>query len=202
MNNRKSELIQLNISNHSVSYHSPKNYSKDFTIELPKTDYRVNMYEHDLYINQFSGVEISSLLHQSYWDYGKGYFSRKVNGTLLMSVFLYKSAQNTLDLSEAEHFNTTLKNDFEAIYDEKSQQDFSMVMPVSYKTQLISGLNWGYFKYSIRGAIDQSFSLYLSDKYYLKVTFSFIDNSLGKENNWKEQAQKTIDTIMLSFQLK
>ncbi len=199
MANPKSTLIKLDLSGHKMNFSSPVNYSKDFPLPS-ETQYRINIYDNDIYKNPYTDLENSYSIRQSYWDYGRGIIFGGVKGTLSMGMALNKTSDKSLNLEKSDDFITAMQNDFEIIYDEQAREEFVVKLPEKYLIKKISNLDWGYYEYEMgRGEKHVAFSIPVSEQHYLMVVFNFINNSHGKENNWKEQAQETIDFIISSF---
>lgn len=198
---RKKTLIKFNFSGRLLSFSSPVNYSKDFPLPS-ETQYRINVYDNDIYKKPYTDLESSYSIRKSYWDYGRGIFFGGVNGTLSMGMALYKTSDKNLNLKKSDDFLTAMQNDFEIIYDDQAREEFVVKLPDKYQIKKISNLNWGYYEYEMgRGEKHVAYTIPVSEQHYLMVVFNFINNSHGKKNNWEEQAQETIDFIVYSFNI-
>ena len=76
MANPKTALIKFDLSGKSISFESPVNYSKDYP--WPKeTQYRINIYDKDIYKSQYTDLENTFSIRQSYWDYDRSFRSEE-----------------------------------------------------------------------------------------------------------------------------
>ncbi len=193
----KNVKVQLNLSGNKISFKSPVNYSKDFS--WPKeTEYNINIYDKDNY----TLFENSHVIRKSYWDYGKGLFFGGVKGTLSMTLVLYKAIDKDKNLKNDNEFIKALESDFKDIYDEQTRSKPETVLPEEYQLKKISNKSIGYYEFVLDGDKHLVYGIPLSTEHYLMVGFNFINNSEGKKNNWKEQAQDTVDFIMSSLEVK
>ena len=200
----KSEHITLDLSGTRISYASPVSYSKDFprSPANAKTQYRINIHDQDLYKNQNTGAKNFHGIRKSYWDYGRGIIFGGVKGTLSMSVSLYRTSQPAFDAQDPEAFIKTLQADFELIYDKRDRKKYKIMALENYQIKTLSGTPWGYYEFLFDGDRRVAYAYPLSDQHYFKIEFDFANHSEGKINNWKQQAQATVDFIMASFEVK
>lgn len=193
-------LIKLNLSGKQVSFLTPENYSKDFP-RPAETQYKINIYDNDIYISPYTDSSNAFEIRQSNWDYGKGLIFGGVKGTLSMNIALFRTSHSDLIQDNGEGFLSVLKRDFEEIHDEESRETFSISEPKKYEMKSITNLDWGYYEYLARQGRRFTYAFPIDDQIYLKINFSFINNS-DTENNWEKLAQETIDNIIASFQVK
>jgi len=191
----KSTQVKFDLSGNSISFLSPLNYSKDFPAPT-KNKYLLNIYDKSIYTDS----DNTRVIRQSHWDYGKGLFFGKVKGTLSMTVVLYHTNQEKLDLKNHENFVEALKLDFEKANSKQDIVDFGIEVPLEYSIKELNGTSWGHYEYFVDGSKKISYTLALSDQHYLKINFNFINNSHTEKNDWKEQAEITIKDIMSSFE--
>lgn len=190
----KNVNVQLNLSGNKISFNSPINYSKDFS--WPKeTEYNINIYDKDNY----TLFENSHIIRKSYWDYGKGLFFGGVKGTLSMTLVLYKTTVKKANLKNDNELIKAMELDFKSIYDEQTRNKPETVLPKEFQLKKISNKSCGYYEFVLDGDKHIVYGVPLSDEHYLMIGFNFINNSEGQKNNWKEQAQETVDFIMSSF---
>lgn len=196
MSNPKSTLIQLDLSGNSMSFSEPVNYSKDFPSPL-NSKYIINIYDKDAYTDSAK----TKVIRKSYWDYGKGFIFGKVKGTLSMTIVLYHTNQESLDLTRSEDFLKALKSDFDNDNSKQDIEDFGIDIPKNYTLAKVNGLNWGQYEYFVNDSKRLTYALPLSDQHYIKVNFNFINNSRSEDTDWMNDAQKTISNIVSTFSL-
>lgn len=196
----KHALIKLELPGQSIGFLSPVNYSKGLPWPA-ETQYQINIYDTDLYKIFFDDSDNVIPIRKSYWDYGRGFVLGGVQGILSMTLALYKTSEKNVDLKINTDFIKTLQRDFEALFDEQYRKEHRVDIPERYQIETISGLNWGSYEYYIDGSRYITYGLALSDQHYLMVAFHFINNNEGKKNNWKQQAQATVDFIIASFEV-
>jgi len=197
----KSALIKLDLSGQAISFLSPVNYSKNFPWPSEK-EYRINIHDKDIYKSAYTELENAYSIRQSYWDYGRGIIFGGAKGTLSMTVVLYRTFDKNTDAKNSSEFITALQTDFEKTYDKQAREEFGIELPEHYQTTAISNLDWGHYEYLMgRGERHVVYAIPVSKQHYLMVTFNFINNSHGEKNDWKDQAQATVDFIMSSFKM-
>lgn len=201
MASTKSEIVEFTFSSKKISFSSPVNYSKDYPAPQEKK-YTINLYDKDLYKKDYTKSVKSFGIRKAYWDYGRGIIFGGVKGTLSMMTGLYSSSQNVALLKENRFFLESLQKNLEQVYDEQAREDYTVVLPEKYQFKNISNIDWAFYEYSIGGKKIVAYAYPLDEQHYLKIEFDFIDNSEGQKNNWKEQAQDTVDFIMSSFEVK
>lgn len=193
----KNIKVGLNLSGNKFSFNSPANYSKDFS--WPKeTEYNINIYDKDNY----TLFENSHIIRKSYWDYGKGLFFGSVKGTLSMTLVLYKTTDINANLKNDNELIKAMELDFKSIYDEQTRSKSEIVLPEKFQIKKVSNKNCGYYEFVLESDKHIVYGVSLSDEHYLMINFDFINNSEGPKNNWKTQAQNTVDFIISSFEVK
>ena len=193
-----SKYIQYNfkLSSRSISFSEPGNYSKNFP-QPQKTSLSLDIFDPDTYTDS----KHTRVLHQSYWDFGKTFIFSKVKGTLYITVVLFRSYQNDLDLEKEDQFSKAIQLDFNKNNPKQDIKDYGITPPEEFKLITINRIQWVHYVYDVGGEKKFIYTIPLSEHHYLKVNLNFIDNSPGEKNNWKEHATSTMNQIMSSFKI-
>lgn len=188
---------ELNLSGIRVGFDTPTNYSKDFPKPQSLTK-NTNIYDVDIYGN----LGVASVLQQIYFDFGKGFFFGKVNGTLEATIVLRKTNLQNIDNKKEDQLLKTLEHDFYSEFSKQDLKDYNINIIGDFSMVNISNTKWSHFKYTTNHKKNIVYAVPLSEKHYLEVIFRFIDNSTGENNNWKEQATDYLNNIMNSFSIE
>ncbi len=188
---------ELNLSGMQVAFDTPTNYSKDFP-RPQSLNKNINIYDIDIYGD--SGV--ASVLQQIYFDFGKGFFFGKVNGTLEATIVLRKTKLQDIDNNKDDQLLKTLEHDFYSEFSKQDLKDYNIKVNTDFSVVNISSIKWSHFKYTTNHKQNIVYAIPLSEKHYLEIIFRFIDNSTGENNNWKEQATDYLNNIINSFSIE
>lgn len=188
-------MYNIKLSSKSLSFSEPRDYSKDFPPPNSQNQ-SINIYDNDIYTD----TDHTSILHQAYWDYGKGFFFGKVKGTLSITIMLIHTYQDQINLENSGQLMQAVPMDFERIYDKETRKEFRISVPDKYTNETINNSDWVHFDYKIRNEIKSVYAAPISDKHYIMVTFGYINNS--SDESWKDKAKISVNNIMSSFEIK
>ena len=142
------------------------------------------------------------------WDFDVGFF-KGVMGSLNLVIAVGRCPDDyPRDLTSLENLELLFRRELERRYMDRNERmrregkdRFIITVPETYKLLTLNGREW--LVYPLGGMFDQTYYvLPLSQKYYLRVTFDFVDNTRGHKSDWRQQAQEVADKITASMEIR